>query len=55
MTSKNYENNLLDKDKCSFSDSSCLINPMRETRQKDEGEILDGLLLLIGKKTKEKI
>lgn len=54
MTSKNYENNLLDKDKCSFSDSSCLINPMRETRQKDEGEILDRLLLLIGKKTKEK-
>lgn len=54
-TSKNYENNLLDKDKCSFSDSSCLINPMRETRQKDEGEILNWLLLLIGKKTKEKM
>lgn len=32
------ENNLLDKDKCSFSDSSCLINPMRETRLKDEGK-----------------
>lgn len=30
------ENNLLDKDKCSFSDSFYLINPMHETRLRDE-------------------
>lgn len=54
MTSKNYENNLLDKDKCSFSDSSCLINPMRETRQKDEGGNIGSTLAFNREENKRK-
>lgn len=48
-TSKHSENNLRDKDKCPLSDSSCLINPMRETRLEDEGKKI-GLTLAFNRR-----